>query len=346
MPVVLAPMAGGAGTPELAAAVSGAGGLGFLAAGYLTAEGLREQVRRLRGLTDQPFGVNVFVPGPGAVDGAAVARYWERLDVEARRYGVALGDALGDDDDWAAKLELLRQERVALVSFTFGCPPAPVIAGLRAVGSEVAVTVTSAAEAAEAAGRGADALVVQGPEAGAHRGTFDNELRHDDPGLLALLRRVRAAVELPLVATGGLSCGRDVAAVLVAGAVAAQLGTLFLACPESGAHPVHKAALTDPTFERTAVTRAFSGRPARGLVNRFMREHGDEAPAAYPHVHHVTKGLRRASAQAGDPHAMSLWAGQGHAFASGAPAAEVVRALDAQAREALAEAAARWAPAR
>jgi len=343
IPIVLAPMAGGAGTPRLAAAVSDAGGLGFLAAGYLTADALREQIGQLRELTDRPFGVNVFVLGDPAVDVEAVGRYRDRLGAEALRYGVELGDPVGDDDHWDAKLAVLHDERVPLVSFTFGCPAAEVLASLRAAGTESAVTVTSAAEARLAAAAGADALVVQGPEAGAHRGSFDNEHRGDDLGLLALLRQVGAASDLPLIATGGLAHGRDVAAVLAAGARAAQLGTMFLACPESDASAPHKAALTDPAFSRTAVTRAFSGRPPRGLVNRFMVEHGEAAPAAYPHVHHLTKGVRRAAAQADDPHAMSLWAGQGHAFAVAAPAADVARTLARQAREALAEAAERWA---
>lgn len=335
-------MAGGAGTVELAAAVCEAGGLGFLAAGYLSVEELRAQLDRLRGLTGRPFGVNVFVPGP-VVDTAAddaVAGYQLRLAAEAQRYGVELGAPVHDDDGWAGKLRLLCEQPVALVSFTFGCPEPAVLRELRAAGSDVAVTVTCAAEAATAQAAAASVLVVQGPEAGAHRGTFDNELRHDEPGLLALLRQVSAVSTLPLIATGGLADGRDVAAVLAAGAAAAQLGTLFLACPESGASPVHKAALTDPGFSGTAVTRAFTGRPARGLVNRFLREHSGAAPAAYPQVHHLTRALRRA----GDPQAMSLWAGQSHRFARPLPAAQLVRELDTQTRQALAAAARRWSP--
>ena len=359
VPIVQAPMAGGAGTPRLAAAVSEAGGLGFLAAGYLTPEGLRDQIRELRGLTGRPFGVNVFVPDTADPDPDALAGYRDRLAAEARRYGVPVGDA-GDpggsagaadgggwlDDYWAGKLAVLHDERVPLASFTFGCPAPGVVAGLRAAGIAVVVTVTSPAEATMAASAGADALCVQGPEAGAHRGTFDNELRVDDLGLLPLLRRVQAATGLPLIAAGGLADGRDVAAVLVAGARAAQLGTAFLACPESGASPLHKAALTDPAYPRTAVTRAFSGRPARGLANRFLLEHGAAAPAAYPHVHRLTRQLRSAAAAAGDPHGMSLWAGQGHPFAREVPAGELVRALAEQARSALDEVSARWHPAR
>ncbi len=147
------------------------------------------------------------------------------------------------------------------------------------------------------------------------------------------MAQVREAVALPIIAAGGLMRGAQIAALIAAGAEAAQLGTAFLVCPESGAHPVHKKALTDPLFVRTELTRAFSGRPARGLVNRFMREHGPYAPAAYPQVHHLTSGLRKAAA-AGDPQGMALWAGQGHRLARALPAAQLVEVLAAELAEA------------
>jgi nitronate monooxygenase len=333
-PVVQAPMAGGGSTPELAAAVSNAGGLGFLAAGYLTADAVRDQLARTRELTGRPFGLNVFVPERTTVDDTAVAEYATRLRAEAERYGVPLGNPTGGDDDWDAKLALLSE--VPVVSFTFGCPPPEVIAEAKGHGTEVFVTVTSAAEAREAVAAGADGLVVQGQEAGAHRGSFANE-GIDHTGLIPLLRKVSSVVDVPLVATGGLSSGADVAAVLAAGATAAQLGTMFLPCPESGANPLHLAALAAGDIP-TAVTRAFTGRPARGLVNRFLSEHSAAAPAAYPHVHQLTRDLRRA----GDPQAMSLWAGQAYEFARPQPAADLVRELGGGARRALAAAAARW----
>ncbi|WP_375546455.1 nitronate monooxygenase [Actinophytocola gossypii] len=335
-PVVQAPMAGGPSTPELAAAVSDAGGLGFLAAGYLTADAVRAQVRATRELTAEPFGVNVFVPDTSQVDGDALATYRDRLTAEARRYGVQLGEPADDDDGWAGKLAVVREERVPVVSFTFGCPDPTVLAELREAGCATVVTVTSAGEARTAVAAGADALCVQGTEAGGHRATFTNTDPIDDTALLPLLRQVSAAVPVPLIAAGGLSSGRDVAAVLVAGARAAQLGTMFLPCPEAGTNPPHRAAIAGDC--RTAVTRAFSGRPARGLVNRFLTDHSDAAPAAYPHVHHLTKALRRA----GDPETMSLWAGQAHEFARAVPAADLVRELGDGARAALAETARRW----
>lgn len=343
IPIVAAPMAGGVSTPELVAAVSSAGGLGFLAAGYLSANMVREQIRTVRRLTSKPFGVNLFVPGDPAADVDALARYRDRLEAEAALYGATLGEAVGDDDGWTDKLAVIRESRVPVVSFTFGCPTPATVANLKRYVSDVVVTVTSAHEAKLAAAAGADALCVQGPEAGAHRGTFANKDIADDIGLIPLLRRISATVNLPIVATGGLSHGSDVAAVLAAGALAAQLGTMFLACKESGAHPVHKAALTDPSYPGTTVTRAFSGRPARGLTNRFILDHSAGAPAAYPHVHHLTKTLRAAAASAGDAEAMSLWAGQGHPFARAVPAADLVRTLAHQAREAIADAARRLA---
>lgn len=332
VPVVAAPMAGGVSTPELVAAVSEAGGLGFLAAGYLSADAVRAQLRATRELTGRPFGVNVFVPGDTAVADADVARYAERLAAEARRYGVDLGDPVADDDAWAAKLDVVVAERVPVVSFTFGCPDREVTGRLHAHGATVVVTVTSAAEARIAVAAGADVLCAQGQEAGGHRGTFHNAGPPDDLGLLPLLREVTAAVSLPVIAAGGLSGGADVAAVLVAGAAAAQFGTLFLGCREAGTKPAHRAALTGSAG--TAVTRAFTGRPARGLVNRFLREHSAAAPAAYPHLHHLTKGIRAA----GDPEAASLWAGQAHRFVRDLPAADLVRTLVTEARAALADA--------
>ncbi|WP_282613403.1 nitronate monooxygenase [Streptomyces sp. XM4193] len=347
LPVVQAPMAGGAATPELAAAVSGAGGLGFLAAGYKTPEAMYEQIRAVRRLTRRPFGVNVFVPPAsphpsehGGETPAAVEVYRAQLAGEARWYDTALGDPeQGTDDAYDGKLAVLREHPVPVVSFAFGCPSARTLRSLSERGTLTVVTVTSVAEARAAQRAGADALCVQGIEAGGHQSTH-----HDDPyadgagvGLLALIGQVHESVPLPLVAAGGLMRGGQIAAALAAGAAAAQLGTAFLPCPESGAHPLHKQSLTDPLFARTELTRAFSGRPARGLVNRFMREHGPYAPAAYPQVHHLTAGIRRAAAAAGDAQGMALWAGQGHRLARTLPAAELVALLAEEVEAARAE---------
>lgn len=333
-PVVAAPMAGGPSTPALVAAVSGAGGLGFLAAGYKTAAALAEEIAELRRLSSAPFGLNLFVPSAPGVDEAAVARYAERLRAEGEP-----GEPRWSDDEWEAKLELAAREAPAVVSFTFGCPAREVVRRLQAAGSSVWCTVTSPAEAREAAAAGIDALVVQGAEAGAHRGSFRDE--GEPIALLPLLRLVVAEVGLPLVGSGGIADGPGLAAVLAAGARAAQVGTALLLCPEAGTSEPHRRALAARAGE-TALTRAFTGRRARGIANRFLREHSAEAPAAYPQVHYVTAPLRAAARAAGDAESLNLWAGQAFPLVEEAPAAELVRRWSDDARAALGRAAAAW----
>ncbi len=337
LPIVQAPMAGGASRPPLAAEVSEAGGLGFLAAGYKTPEAMRQEIAEMRALTSRPFGVNLFMPQTESAAASAVAVYREQLSGEAGWYHCELPDlaivtSVPVDDAFDAKVAALLDDPVPVVSFTFGCPERPVLEAFARAGTHTVVTVTTVGEAEQAQAAGADAVCVQGIEAGAHQGSHHNlpELDAAGMGLLALVPAVRAAVDLPIVAAGGIMRGEQIAAVLAAGADAAQLGTAFLVCPESGAHPLHKKAMTDPVFTHTELTRAFTGRPARGLVNRFLREHGRYAPAAYPQVHHLTSGLRKAAAAAGDPQAMALWAGQGHRLAREMPAARLVEALNSE----------------
>ncbi|MCT2590382.1 nitronate monooxygenase [Streptomyces sp. N2-109] len=334
-PVVQAPMAGGAACPELAAAVSGAGGLGFLAAGYKTPEAMYEEIRALRRLTDRAFGVNLFMPQPDNADAAALTVYRDQLAGEAAWHQTALGDPdQGTDDAFEGKLAILLEDPVPVVSFAFGCPQQRVLEQLAEAGTLTVVTVTSVAEAETAQWSGAAVLCVQGVEAGGHQSTHHDDVQLDGTGsgmgLLPLLTQVKEAVSLPLIAAGGLMRGGQIAAVLAAGASAAALGTAFLVCPESGANALHKRALTSSLFTRTELTRAFSGRPARGLVNRFLREHGKYAPAAYPQVHHMTSTLRKAAAKAGDPQGMALWAGQGHRLARELPAAQLTEMLTAE----------------
>ncbi|MEU7142818.1 nitronate monooxygenase [Nocardia sp. NPDC046473] len=330
VPIVLAPMAGGPSTPELTVAVTKAGGFGLLAAGYLSATDTAARITATRAATDSPFGVNLFVPGP-ATPAAAFADYLAEL---AREH--PLGDAEYDTDDWDAKLDLLVADPVAVVSFTFGCPTAEEIARLRAVGSETWVTVTSPTEARIAVERGADVLIAQGAEAGGHRATFVDRPEDDatDPlSVLALLQLLTAATDKPVVATGGISTGAGIAAALAAGAAAVQLGTVFLRCPEAGTNPVHRAALAADA--PTMLTRAFTGRRARGLRNQFMVEHSATAPVAYPEIHYATAPLRAEARAAGNPDNVNLWAGQTHTLAPELPAGELVRTLAADAKTAL-----------
>ncbi|MEV7299724.1 nitronate monooxygenase [Streptomyces clavifer] len=329
-PIVQAPMAGGVSSPQLVGAVADAGALGFLAAGYKTADGMYHEIKELRRLTGRPFGVNLFMPQLLLADPSAVEVYRHQLAGEASWYETPLGDPdSSGDDGYEAKVAILLDDPVPVVSFTFGCPTREVLDAFAAAGTFTVVTVTTPQEARNAQWAGAHAVCVQGTEAGGHQSTH-----RDDPqdgltgtGLLTLVAEVRESVRLPLLAAGGLMRGSQITAVLAAGADAAQLGTAFLACPESGAHPLHKQALTNPLFVTTALTRAFSGRPARGLVNRFVREHGRYAPAAYPQVHQLTSGLRKAAAKAGDAQGMALWAGQGHRMARELPAGELVELL-------------------
>lgn len=331
IPIVQAPLAGGASTPRLAAAVAHAGGLGFLAAGYKTADAVRDDIRALRALTGEPFGVNVFAPPAAAPDEAALGKFAERITADADHHGTAVGEPRHDDDQLSQKLELLAAERVAIISFTFGCPDSETVEDIHSAGPDVWVTVTSPDEALQAQAAGADALVVQGFEAGGHRGYFTDRPDAPDFGLLALLRLTARRVELPLIAAGGIVDGASVAAVLCAGAVAAQIGTALMLTTEAGTAQAHRAALGGS--RPTALTRAFSGRQARGIVNDFMERHGHVAPIAYPDVHHLTTPIRAAARTAGDPEAVNLWAGQAYELARELPAGELVAWIAAEARE-------------
>lgn len=326
-PVLVAPMAGGPSSPELAAAASEAGGLGFVAAGYLTADAFAERISAAKGLTTAPLGVNLFVPQPSAGTPEAIAAYAASLGAEALRYGVSLGDPRFDDDHWDAKLDVVLDMRPALASFTFGLPSAGERRRLTDAGIATAATVTTRAEARAAADIGVDLLVAQGPAAGGHRGTFDATARPSEQSLEDLIASIRAAVDVPVVAAGGLMTAADIQLVRHAGAVAAQLGTAFLLADEAGSSPVHRAALRDPQFTETAVTRSFSGRYARGLRNRFIVEHEADAPFGYPEVHYLTSPVRAASVRAGDPHAVNIWAGTGFRQANTGSVADIIGAL-------------------
>jgi nitronate monooxygenase len=325
--VIVAPMAGGPSTPELAAAGTNAGGLGFVPAGYLTSDAFAERLAAARRLTAGPVGANLFVPQPSAATPAAVEGYAAALAAEAERYGVQLGEPRFDDDHWAAKIDVLLDVRPDVASFTFGVPSVEECRRLRAAGITVVGTVTTLAEAQVALACGVDALAAQGPSAGGHRGTFDPVAQPANEPLDQLLAAVTAAVDIPLIAAGGLVTAEDVERVLQAGAVAAQLGTAFLLADEAGSSPVHRAALRDPQFTETVVTRAFSGRYARGLRNRFIDEHEAEAPFGYPEIHWLTSPLRAASVQAGDPHAVNVWAGTGFRNARTGSVAEIISSL-------------------
>ena len=321
VPVIGAPMAGGPTTPALAAAVSEAGGLGFLAAGYKTAEALEAEIAAVRTATVRPFGVNLFYPTRDEVDEAAIAAYAESMRGEEERYDVSVGVPEWSDDGWEAKLAVVARERPDVVSFTFGCPEPETVASLRGLDIAVWQTVTSPAEAQVALAAGVEALVLQGGEAGGHQGSFR---QHDDEPLstLTLLQLVAATTDRPLVAAGGIATAAGIAAALRAGAAAAQIGTGLMLAAEAGTSEPHRQALRGQA--PTRLTRAFSGRRARGIVNRFMREHDADAPAAYPEIHYLTAPLRARARGLGDTGGINLWAGQAHHLAVEAAAGEII----------------------
>lgn len=326
-PVIVAPMAGGPTTPALAAAASAAGGLGFLAAGYLTAAVVAERIAAARELTTGPLGVNLFVVQSSAARPEAIARYAKELAPESERYGARLGDPRYDDDDWSAKLEVVMDLKPEVVSFTFGLPSTQECRALTDAGIATVATVTTLAEAERAVACGVDAVAVQGPAAGGHRGTLDPAAAPATQPLGQLVRSTTIALDVPVIAAGGLMTAVDLADVFALGAVAAQLGTAFLLADESGSSPVHRAALKDPQFTETVVTRCFSGRYARGIRNRFVDEHDAQAPLGYPEIHHLTSPVRAASVRAGDPHGANIWAGNGFQKAADGSVADIMASL-------------------
>jgi nitronate monooxygenase len=321
LPIVQAPMAGGPSTAALAVAAARCGAFGFVAGGYLSGSALREAMAAVGAHTDAPFGVNLFVPSAPAPR-EPIEAYAAQLHDEAARLGAELGDGHWDDDHFADKIDVLVDEPPELVTFTFGRPAGDEIERLHRAGSRVGVTVTSLAEGREAADAGADLLVVQGTEAGGHQATFSGAVPNETP-LLDLLDELRK-VGLPMIATGGIMTSAHAADAKRRGAIAVQVGTALLCTPEAGTSAPYRAALLEHRYDDTVITRAFSGRYARGLGNRFAAEHPN-APHAYPEIHYLTRPLRAAATAAGDTDVPNLWAGAHWRDIRSAPAADIIR---------------------
>lgn len=323
-------MAGGVTTPELVAALSNAGGLGSLGAAYMTPEQIIEAARRIRSLTSKPFNVNLFA---GGYETGAEFDPGPMLAILAE-----IHDALGlpapvlpalPPDPFPEQLGGVLETCPPVFSFTFGVPRADALALLRGRGITILGTATTVEEARMLEEAGVDAVVAQGAEAGAHRGTFAGPFEDAMVPTRDLVRGVAAAVKAPVIAAGGIMDGRDLAAVMACGASAAQLGTAFLPCPESGTAEAHQRAILAARKDTTVVTRAFSGRPARGLANDFIaRLKGrEDAILPYPLQNFLTRAMRTAAAKRADRGFLSLWAGQGVTRARAMPAAELVRRL-------------------
>lgn len=329
VPIVGAPMAGGPSTPALAAAVADAGGLGFLAAGMLSAEKSAEAIHVTRGLTSGPVGVNLFVPQQPHDSAEQFTKLAAALSEEAANYHVALGEPRYDDDDWDAKLEVVCDLRPEVVSFTFGLPTQSQCRRLTGAGIFTLATVTTVDEAVTARKCGVDAMVAQGPDAGGHRATFDPFATPSEAALDDLVAALKAGLDCPVIAAGGIAAASDVKRVRDVGAVSAQVGTALLLADEAGTNPVHRAALRDPQFDQTVVTRAFTGRYARSLRNRFIDEHEQDAIFGFPEVIKMTAPVLAAAVRIGDPHGTSLWAGTAFKDAKTGSAVDIVRELAA-----------------
>jgi nitronate monooxygenase len=343
LPIIQAPMAG-VSTPEMAAAVSNAGGLGSIGVGPVDAETTRQMITAVRSRTIRPFNVNVFCNQPAVADATRERGWLARLESEFARYGAQPPAHLKEiyqtflTDD--AKLEVLLAERPAVVSFHFGLPARDRIEALRAVGILLLATATSLEEGKAVAAAGIDAVVAQGYEAGGHRGVFDPDKPDDRLGTVALTRLLVKALPIPVIAAGGIMDGAGVAASLTLGAAAAQLGTAFIACPESSADAGYRAALLGPAAEHTVMTSAISGRPARCLANRFTAigvgaEQG--VVPDYPISYDAGKALHVAAKAAGEFGYGAHWAGQGAPLARSSPAAELVARLRSEMELALSD---------
>lgn len=331
-PILQAPMAGGATTPALVSAISDAGALGFIAAAYLTPEQILDQARSVRARTERPFGINLFVPVPPTAAPANVQPALEALAPYHAELGLAEPAVPARTiQDFDEQLAAAAESGATVFSFTFGLLPEPSMRAVRSRGMLVVGTATTVEEAVALERSGVDAVVTQGSEAGAHRGTFGAaSFEAALIGTMALVPQVVDAVRVPVIASGGIMDGRGIAAALALGASAVQMGTAFLLADESGIPDGYKEAIAGARETDTRVTRAFSGRAARGLANRFMDEveaRGAAANLGYPVQNALTRPLRAEAAKQNRSEFLSLWAGQGVRLARRAPAAAIVRHL-------------------
>lgn len=346
-PIIQAPLAGGGDTPELVAAVAEADAFGFIGAAYLTPAQIAESSRAVRDRTRRPFGINLFAPAPAPMPQGS-ARAVERL----RPYYIELG--LPEPEapaptagNFEAQLAAALESGAAAFSFTFGLLPQEAVRAIKARGMFLVGTATTVEEAIALERAGVDAVVAQGAEAGGHRGTFLGPFEASLVGTVALVPQIVDAVGVPVIASGGIMDGRGIAAALVLGAAGVQMGTAFLTSHEAGIPEAYKQAITEAREDGTRLTRAFSGRPARGIVNRFLAEMEATGPEdhilPFPHQNALTRPLRTAAAKQGRAEYLSLWAGQGVRLARRSSATALVARLAAETDEALARLAARRA---
>lgn len=333
LPLIQAPMAG-VQDARLAVAVSNAGGLGSLPAAMLTPEALRKELQALRDGTDKPFNVNFFAHTPPPPDEAREVRWRDRLDAYYREFGIdsaQIKAGPGRQPFTREIADLVEPFEPPVVSFHFGLPAADLVARVKAWGGLVLGSATTVDEARWLEAHGVDGVIAQGWEAGGHRGHFLSDDLTRQPGTMALLPQIVRAVKVPVIAAGGIADVRGIRAALALGASAVQLGTAFLLCEEATTSPMHRAALRDPSNHHTAVTNLFTGRPARGIVNRFMREVGplNEAAPQFPLATSSSAPLRAKAEASGSGDFSPLWAGQNFGALREIGAAALVTELSA-----------------
>ncbi|MBS4211189.1 MULTISPECIES: NAD(P)H-dependent flavin oxidoreductase [Neobacillus] len=329
-PIIQAPMAGGVTSSELVAAVSNSGGLGMIGAGYLSPSQLRQQIHEIRELTSRNFGVNLFVPSPYNVDEdkinyakSVLMPLQEGLGIEGNP---SLPSFEADLKTFHEQVDIIIEEKVPVCSFTFGLPSAEIIAKLKQHSITLVGTATTVQEAKLNEEAGMDAVVVQGMEAGGHRGTFLGGDQQSLIGLMSLLPQATDSISIPIIAAGGIMDGRGVMAAKCLGALGVQMGTAFLVCEESGANKLHKQAILEAEEDQTVLTKAFSGKMARGVNNRFIHKHEqmENHLPAYPVQNELTKAIRKASAAKGNHEYMSLWSGQSPRLARNITVSELI----------------------
>ena len=329
-PIVQAPMAGGGDTPELVAAVGNAGGIGFIGAAYLTAEQILESAHAVRKQTSGPFGINLFAPLPVPEIPEGAERALRRVAPFFAELGLA-APALrkAGENAFDKQLEAVLQTDAAVFSFTFGLLPAEAVRAIKARRMLLWGTATTVREAVALEQLGVDAVIAQGSEAGGHRGTFLGDFPAGMVGTMALVPQIVDGVKLPVLASGGVADGRGIAAAVALGASGVQLGTVFLMCEEAGVSGAYKNAIANAREDQTRLTRAFSGRPARGIVNRFMTEveSGEDVVLPFPLQNELTRPLRSAASKQGRAEFLSLWAGQALRLAQRRRASDLVAAL-------------------
>lgn len=339
-PIIQAPMAGGPTTPGLVAAVSAAGALGSFGHAYTGADTMRADAAAVRARTARPFNLNLFAaPVPAEPPLAQQRTAIEAVRPFLERHGLPVPERVAPPyaPELAAQLEAICDLRPAVCTIHLGELTPAVLARIRGLGIRLGSAATSVREARHLEGLGADFVIAQGGEAGGHRGTFLGPWEQAMTGTLALVRQIVRAVRVPVVAAGGIMDGAGIAAVLALGAQAAQLGTAFVVCEESGAPAVHKKAIVDMDGDETTMTHAFSGKPARGVRNQFTETAEREGWPLLPFPAHakLTAPLRQAGARAGSADVIAAWSGQAGSLARPMPAAELVRLLVDETREAI-----------